>query len=217
MYKRNCPKCKNEIEYKSKYNCRYAEEEHRVCKSCMHAGKSQKELYGDRYDEIIAKRSESLKKVKHTWHDKIAESRKRNGTNRLSDEHKKKISESTIFSKTGKEHVRIKCILESEGITYDEYLSKLNDYDRYKREVMNLTNRIDVSSLENSEKRGKAGVKGAYHLDHVIEISEAYVNGLNPIDVANIDNLQFIPWEENMKKRKYPNGIHNKQIKQYYD
>jgi len=217
MYVRNCPKCKNEIEYKSKYNCGYAEDEQRLCKSCMHVGKSQKELYGDRYDEIIAKRSESLKKVEHTWHNKIAESRKRNGTHKLSDEHKKKISESTIFSKRGKEHVRIKTILETQGITYDEYLSKMDDYSRYKREVMNLTKMVDVSSLENSDKRGKAGVNGAYHLDHKLEISEAYIMGIDPIDVASIDNLQFIPWEENMKKRKYPNGIHSNKIKNYYD
>jgi hypothetical protein len=60
-------------------------------------------------------------------------------------------------------------------------------------------------------------VDGAYQLDHIVEISEGYVNGVSPSELASIDNLQFIPWQENMKKRKYPNGIHNNKIKNYYD
>lgn len=216
-YKRNCPNCKCVIEYKSKYNRKYAEEDGRLCKSCVLKGKSQKELYGDEYDDIIKRRSESLKKVNHWWHDKIAESRRKNGTYKLTDDHKQKISENTVFSNTGKNHVRIKKILEENSITYEEYLNKLNDYERYKREVMNLTKRLDVSSLDNYDKRGRAGVSGAYHLDHKIEISEGYVKGISPRELAKIDNLQFIPWEENMKKRKFPNGIHDKGVTKYYE
>lgn len=37
-----------------------------------------------------------------------------------------------------------------------------------------------------------------------------------PKEIAKIENLQFIPWEETLKKRKYPNGIHDKKIKDYY-
>lgn len=215
-YKRNCPNCNCIIEYKTKYNCRNAERDKRVCKKCMHVGKSQKEIYGDRYDAIIEKRSKSLKKVNHWWHDKIAESRHKNGTYILTDSHKKKISEKSIFSQSGKDHVRIKKILEEYDITYDEYLSNLSDFDRYKREVRLLTNKVDITLLENYEKRGVAGTEGAYHLDHKIEVSEGYVNGIPPHEIAKIENLHFIPWELNMKKRKFPNGIHNPNIKKYY-
>lgn len=216
-YKRNCPKCNNIILYKSKYHCKYAEDGKTLCKKCMHKGKLQKELYGDRYNEIIKKRSESLKKVNHWWHDKIADSRRKSGTYVLTNEHKKKISNSTIFSKSGKEHIRIKKILEKYNITYEEYLSKMNDFQRYKREVRLLTDKVDVSVLENYEKRGKAGIDGAYHLDHKIEVSEGYINSIPPNEIAKLENLQFIPWEENMKKRKFPNGIHDKKIKNYYE
>lgn len=215
-YKRNCPNCNKIIEHKSKYNCRDAKIEKRLCKNCMHKGKSQKELYGDRYDEIIEKRSKSLKKVDHWWHDKIAESRRKNGTNKLTEEQKQKISQSTVFSNTGKNHVRVKKIFEENGITYKEYLDRMDDYHRYKREVRLLTNKVDLSSLENYEKRGIAGVKGAYHLDHKIEVSEGYVNSIPPEEIAKKENLHFIPWQENMKKRKFPNGIHDKKIKNYY-
>lgn len=216
-YKRNCPKCNAIIEHKSKYNCRDAELEKKLCKKCMHAGKSQKELYGDRYHEIIKKRSVSLKKINHWWHDKIVESRIKNGTYKITDNHKKKIIKNTIFAKKGKDHIRIQKILNEQNITYDQYIDKLNDYKRYKREVILLTNLVDVSSLKNYDKRGKAGVKGAYHLDHKIEISEGYIKGINPTEIAKIENLQFIPWEENMKKRKFPNGIHSNKVKNYYD
>lgn len=215
-YKRNCPKCHNIVEHKSKYNCRDAELENRLCKKCMHKGKSQKELYGDRYNTIIEKRSKSLKNINHWWHNKIADSKRKNGTNKLTDEHKKKISNNTIFSKSGKDHVRIKSILDKYNVTYEEYLDKMGDFKRYKREVRLLTNKVDVSVLENYDKRGRAGITGAYHLDHKIEVSEGYVNSISPEHIAKLENLQFIPWEKNMKKRKFPNGIHDNKIKNYY-
>jgi len=183
----------------------------------MLKGRNQKEIYGERYDEIINKRSKSLKKVKHTWHDKIAKSRRKNGTYDVSDDTRKKLAEVSHFNKSGKDHVRIRKILEENNITYDDYLSKLDDYSRYKREVMLLTRKCDVSNLPNSDKRGKAGVNNAYHLDHIVEISEGYVNRISPEKIADISNLQFIPWEENMKKRVYPNGIHNPNVKKYYE
>jgi hypothetical protein len=207
---RFCPKCNDIIEYKSKYRCRDAEKEKCVCKKCMHSGKSQKELYGDNYDKIIKKRSDSLKKVNHWWHNKITENRKNNGTYILTDEHKKKISNNTIFSKTGKDHVRIKKFLEKSGVTWEEYESKISKYKKYHMDVMYLTRRVNVKDLEHYEKRGKSGVEGAYHLDHIIEISEGFIKNIDPKIIANITNLRFISWEENLKKRKHPGGIYLK-------
>lgn len=215
-YIRNCPKCDIEIKHKSKYNHRDAKLEGRLCKSCMLKGRNQKELYGDEYDNIINKRKSTQKETGWWWHDKIAENRKARGTNKLSDEHKKWISENSYFNNTGENHVRIKKILIEQNITYEQYLDRLDDYKRYKREVTLLTNKIDISNLENSEKRGKCGVPNAYQLDHIQEISEGYILGIPPQEIAQISNLQFIPWELNSKKRKYPNGIHNNKIKNYY-
>jgi hypothetical protein len=209
-YTRLCPKCNDVIEYKSKYRCRDAEKEKCVCKKCMHKGKSQKELYGNRYDEIIQKRIKSQKLVKHTWHDKIVESRRKNGTYKLTDEHKKKISNNTIFSKKGKDHVRIKKFLEDNNVTWEEYENKISNYKKYHMEVMYWTRRVNVGNLEHYEKRGKSGIPGAYHLDHIIEISEGFVKNIDPKIISNITNLKFITWEENLKKRNYPGGIYLK-------
>ena len=75
---------------------------------------------------------------------------------------------------------------------------------------MYLTRRVNVKDLEHYEKRGKSGVEGAYHLDHIIEISEGFIKNIDPKIIANITNLRFISWEENLKKRKHPGGIYLK-------
>jgi len=38
MYTRNCPECQDEITYKSKHNCGYAERDGRLCKKCQFKG-----------------------------------------------------------------------------------------------------------------------------------------------------------------------------------
>jgi hypothetical protein len=173
----------------------------------MHKGKSQKELYGDRYDEIIQKRIESQKLVKHTWHDKIVESRRKNGSYKLTQEHKDKISKNTIFNNRGQNHVRIIKILKDNNITWEEYENKISEYKKYKREVLYWTNQQDINNLPNIDKRGKCGIPNAYQLDHKMEIAEGFYNKINPKIIGDISNLQMIPWEENLKKRKYTAGI----------
>lgn len=208
MFERKCPTCGKLIKYKSKYNCRDAEEQNRKCKSCMLKGRSQRDLYGERYGDIIAKRSDALKKVEHTWHDKIADSRRANGSYKISEETKQLLKSNSYFSgKTGSDHPRIKKMLADKGISFNEYLDSLSDYKKYKRKVRHYTNQNDVTILENYDKRGKAGVEGAYHLDHIVEISEGFINGIPPEEIGHISNLQFIPWKKNMEKRKNPGGI----------
>jgi hypothetical protein len=54
--------------------------------------------------------------------------------------------------------------------------------------------------LENSNKRGKAGIEGAFHLDHIISVWYGYHHNIPAEEIANIKNLKFIPWLENQKK-----------------
>jgi 5-methylcytosine-specific restriction endonuclease McrA len=86
-----------------------------------------------------------------------------------------------------------------------------------KRKYTNACNKVtaqfDLSVLENSDKlRGLCGVDGAYQLDHIIPIQYGFENSIPPEIIGHIDNLQFIPWEENNAKRdklikEIPNGI----------
>jgi len=216
MFTRECPKCKKEIQHKSKYNHRDAVKEGRLCKSCMLKGRSHKELYGDRYEEITTKRGkgiskaiEKAKKKGEYWHDKVTAARHENGTFKHSPERRKQIAEQTIFKKRGKEHIHVQKYLRENNLTWEEYEAEQSEYRKYAKEVWWLTRRQDISHLPNVEKRGKAGVKGAYQLDHITEISEGFIKGIDPKIIGDISNLQMITWEENNRKRKYPNGITN--------
>lgn len=212
MFTRECPKCKKEVKHKSKYNHRDALKEGRLCKSCMLKGRSQKELYGDRYDEVIDKRGKAISenlKDGMWWHDKITSARYENGTFKHSQERRKQIAEQTIFKNKGKEHIHVQKWLKENNLTWEEYEAEQSEYRKYVKEVWWWTRRQDITHLLNVEKRGKAGVEGAYQLDHIIEISEGFVKGIDPKIIGDISNLQMITWEENNRKRKYPNGITN--------
>jgi len=80
-------------------------------------------------------------------------------------------------------------------------LENLSLYKLYKREVYRITNSMNISSLNNIDKRGMAGVNGKYHLDHKFSILQGYNNGILPIYIGNIHNLEMIPWEENYNKK----------------
>lgn len=86
------------------------------------------------------------------------------------------------------------------GVDYDEYLKKLPAFLKYKKEVYNLTKKQNIQLLLNYNKRGLCGINGAHQLDHKYSILEGFKNGVNPIIISNICNLEFIPWKENLKK-----------------
>ena len=85
-------------------------------------------------------------------------------------------------------------------------LEMKSDFEKYKREVWKITNKNDLSLLENIDKRGMAGVDGAYHLDHKISIFYGFTNDIPHDIIGHINNLRMIPWQENYRK-----GIKNDQ------
>lgn len=89
------------------------------------------------------------------------------------------------------------CISCSQIKNDDDYRTDMNFYIKM---VRRLTRKEDLSSLENFEKRGRTGIKGAYQVDHIISIKEGFLCGMHPIEIAHIKNLQMLPWEENLKK-----------------
>jgi hypothetical protein len=66
----------------------------------------------------------------------------------------------------------------------------------YKNKVWKLTREQPVHLLNHSEKRAFKG----YHLDHMISIWDGHKQGLLPEIIADISNLRFIPYKENMLK-----------------
>jgi hypothetical protein len=87
------------------------------------------------------------------------------------------------------------------GISYEDFLKNLNDFKKYKRKVVSITKKQPIHNLLNFNKRGVSGVDGNYHLDHKFSIVEGFKQKISPWIIGNIINLEFIPWEENVKKR----------------
>jgi hypothetical protein len=53
----------------------------------------------------------------------------------------------------------------------------------------------------NGHPRTLCGVDGGYQLDHIVSVRECFDNKLSVEDCAKVENLQIIPWEDNLKKR----------------
>jgi transposase len=92
-------------------------------------------------------------------------------------------------------------ITRFRGGNYKEYLELVNDFKKYKNNVMRITKKQPIHGLINYDKRGNSGISGAYHLDHKYSILEGFKNNVSPDLIGNIKNLEFITWEENIKKR----------------
>lgn len=74
-------------------------------------------------------------------------------------------------------------------------------FQKFKAKVHLLTRKQPIETLDNSDKtRGRNGTPGAYQLDHIVSIHEAFHLGWNAEKCADISNLQFIPWEKNLMK-----------------
>lgn len=77
---------------------------------------------------------------------------------------------------------------------YDEFRNKVyvlteSTYKKFKNEIN-----------PNDYPRGKSGVNGAYHLDHKISIAYGYENGWTPEQLSSKENLQMLPWRDNIVK-----------------
>lgn len=88
----------------------------------------------------------------------------------------------------------------------DNFIKKIHDIEslaNYYKKVWFITNSNDLTTLENYELRGRADIDdNAYHLDHIYSISVGYLNDVDPEIIGNIENLQMLPWKENITKGK---------------
>ncbi len=90
------------------------------------------------------------------------------------------------------------------GINHARWNPNKTEFKRYSNKVRWLSEKIYEEYLStlnpNGLKRTLCGIDGGYQLDHKISIKFAFESGM-PIDlVADIKNLQLIPWKDNRKK-----------------
>lgn len=85
------------------------------------------------------------------------------------------------------------------------------EWQQYKSTVTALTEQIyrkhKKSINPQNHPRGKAGVDGAYHLDHKVPKRFCFDNAIPPEVCASIDNLQMLGWRENVGSRSHIKGV----------
>lgn len=92
-----------------------------------------------------------------------------------------------------------------KGKNHPQYKEDTQEYKRYRQRVDLLTekNYVKFKQIINPENKPRTlcGVDGGYQLDHIYPVYEGFVNNIPPEEVAKVENLRVIPWEENLRKK----------------
>lgn len=129
-----------------------------------------------------------------------------------SEEIKEKIR-MTLFKKYGVDngcHINseerinntVKTKIERGWIIPDEFL---NDYQKYRKEVRNLTEKTykkykDIINPNNLKRVTNGNI--GFQLDHKYSIIEGFLNGVEPAIISNQNNLQMLECNKNRNKSK---------------
>jgi hypothetical protein len=93
-----------------------------------------------------------------------------------------------------------------------KYHNTQQNFKQFRNRVVVLTERVKHLVDGYSEvKRGKTNVEGAYQIDHIKPIIDCWYDGWTPEQAADVTNLRFIPWEENLKLRKWRKHLTHRQ------
>jgi hypothetical protein len=91
--------------------------------------------------------------------------------------------------------------MEKNRRDYD--ITRFTGYMREVRALSEETYNRNLSKINpHGYKRALSGVAGAWHLDHKVPIIECFRRGWDPKKAASIDNLQMLPWVDNLSKGK---------------
>jgi len=75
-------------------------------------------------------------------------------------------------------------------------------YNMYSAKVWFYTNKNDLESIKDYEKRGRIGLKeNPFHLDHKFSIKEGFKNNIPAHIIGSIYNLEMIPALDNCSKQ----------------
>lgn len=162
-------------------------------------GKSYDELHGENADTMRKKRSAHLtgRQVSDTTREKIKQSNK---------EHWKK-TPRTPWNK-GKTGVQVpwnKGKRKREPMKIIDSTDEIyNDFRKYRNRVSSRTRKNYQLFKEeinpNNLLIGKCGIDGAHQVDHIISVREGFEKRIPVEVIAAKDNLQILPWLDNIKK-----------------
>lgn len=79
-----------------------------------------------------------------------------------------------------------------------------SDFKKYRNRVAVRTKKIYEEFKEEINPTnlpiGKCGIDGAYQIDHIISVREGFEKGLSVESISSKENLQMLPWLENIQK-----------------
>ena len=92
------------------------------------------------------------------------------------------------------------------GENHPSYNPDRREYLRYKTKVQRLTEQTYAAYHKEINPYGLprtlAGVEGGYQLDHITSTWKGFTQNINPDIIASKENLQMLPWLDNLKKSK---------------
>ncbi len=226
-YMEKCEKSKHTLE---SFVIKYGEEEGQVKWNLYRKTKDSsspnyhQEKFGSNWETHFW---EANKKRAQTLENLIAKCGLEEGARRYEEVNRKRSHsglKESLVKKFGEIRVKEICLSRAgtvENLGKERYLEKLNNTRKtmeenghwtllrdlenmtlYRRLVSLHTRQQNVSTLPFANRRGSAATKkNAYHLDHKISVVEGFNHGILPHLVGNINNLQFLPYIENIQKR----------------
>jgi hypothetical protein len=204
---RACPQCSRDITYKSSKHRDLAQSRRTLCKSC-NTRNVQATWSAEKRLSSIKKTLETKKNlpddVKHATIEKIKQTNRKTWQN-LPQAFVKNCLEnpqwhaklSAAQTKPCSEKRRRAIIEAKVGMPYEEWLCVRSAYQIYAMQVRYVTEQQPLDTLLNHELRGNT----SYHLDHKFSVIEGFRNGILPVVIGNIINLEYITAKENLTKR----------------
>jgi hypothetical protein len=168
------------------------------------SGKTRREHPVKRTDEQKLQQSKVLKKQwsdgkrgKEETIEKIRASNKKFfAENKRTPWNKNKVGVQTAWNK-GRRGDRLP---SRRKVSEEDYL----DYQRYKRAVYKASRRTynlnEATINPNKLNLGRAGTELAHQIDHKIPVSLGYARKIPVTVMADIENLQLLPWKDNLRK-----------------
>jgi hypothetical protein len=90
---------------------------------------------------------------------------------------------------------------------WSQWLKKddLPEFKKYSGKVRRLSEKNYAMNADkinpNNYPRTICGVEGGYQLDHIKSLRQCFDENISIEQAASVDNLQLLPWKENLRKR----------------
>lgn len=215
-YSRLCPKCKKVLYYSDSRNLQRAIDNGRPCNTCRRISPEQRQKIKE---TNIRKGIKPPKRTKEFMANEVKKffidcprcgetmgyttEGRRDYVNKMG--FLCKSCTMIVYKRTWEYRIKDKDIKKMRATkagfsSWEEYLEKYPLKKQYKADVWRYTYQQPLNELENYDKRGRMGVKGAYQIDHIISVDEGFKKGISAEKIGNISNIEMLPWKENLRK-----------------